>query len=202
VAAKKPLIRCAWAGDDPLYVAYHDTEWGVPVYDDQRLFEFLVLEGAQAGLSWITILRKREAYRRAFATFDPKKVARFKEEKIEKLLLDPGIVRNRLKVASAVTNARAFLAVQKEFGSFSAYQWQFVGNKPPQNRPKSLKDIPPRTEISDAFSKDLKKRGFSFVGSTIVYAHMQAVGMVNDHVEDCFRRAPVSELSRAKRKGP
>jgi DNA-3-methyladenine glycosylase I len=193
-AARKSLVRCAWAGDDPLYVAYHDTEWGVPVHDDRRLFEFLVLEGAQAGLSWITILRKREAYRRAFADFDPKKVARFDEKKIEKLLLDPGIVRNRLKVASAVTNARAFLDVQKEFGSFSSYQWQFVGGKPPQNRPGSLKDIPPRTDVSDAFSKDLKKRGFSFVGSTIVYAHMQAVGMVNDHIEACFRRAPVAKL--------
>jgi len=193
---KKDVVRCAWAGDDPLYVAYHDSEWGVPVRDDRRLFEFLVLEGAQAGLSWITILRKREAYRRAFADFDPKKVARFDQQKIEKLLLDPGIVRNRLKVASAVKNAQAFLEVQKEFGSFSNYQWQFVGAKALQNRPSSLKDIAPRTEISDALSKDLKRRGFSFVGSTIVYAHMQAVGMVNDHVRDCFRRVAVSKLAK------
>lgn len=190
------MVRCSWAGDDPLYVAYHDGEWGVPVYDDRRLFEFLVLEGAQAGLSWITILRKREAYRRAFADFDAKKVARFDAEKIEKLLLDPGIVRNRLKVASAVTNAKAFLEVQREFGSFSAYQWQFVGGKALQNRRASVKDIPPRTEVSDALSKDLKRRGFSFVGSTIVYAHMQAVGMVNDHVADCFRRAAVAKLGK------
>jgi DNA-3-methyladenine glycosylase I len=195
-AQKKALVRCGWAGEDPLYVAYHDSEWGVPVHDDRRLFEFLVLEGAQAGLSWITILRKREAYRRAFADFDAKKVARFDQGKIEKLLLDPGIVRNRLKVASAVTNAKAFLEVQKEFGSFASYQWQFVGGKPLQNRASSLKDIPPRTDVSDALSKDLKRRGFSFVGSTIVYAHMQAVGMVNDHVLDCFRRAPVAKLGR------
>ncbi len=176
----------------------HDTEWGVPVRDDRRLFEFLVLEGAQAGLSWITILRKREAYRRAFADFDVKKVARFDQKRIEKLLLDPGIVRNRLKVASAVTNARAFLEVQQEFGSFSNYQWQFVGGKPIQNRFATMRDVPPRTEISDALSKDLKRRGFSFVGSTIVYAHMQAVGMVNDHVLACFRRAPCFAASRAK----
>jgi len=195
-ARNKAVVRCGWAGEDPLYVAYHDSEWGVPVHDDRRLFEFLVLEGAQAGLSWITILRKREAYRRAFADFDAKRVARFDERKIEALLLDPGIVRNRLKVASAVSNAKAFLAVQKEFGSFSAYQWQFVGGKPLQNRPASLKHIPPRTDVSDALSKDLKRRGFSFVGSTIVYAHMQAVGMVNDHLEACFRRAPVAKLGK------
>jgi DNA-3-methyladenine glycosylase I len=196
VVPKKQVVRCGWAGEDPLYVAYHDGEWGVPVHDDRRLFEFLILEGAQAGLSWITILRKRAAYRRAFADFDAKRVARFDEAKIEKLLLDPGIVRNRLKVASTITNAKAFLEVQKEFGSFAAYQWQFVGGKPLQNRPSSLKDIPPRSEISDAFSKDLKRRGFSFVGSTIVYAHMQAVGMVNDHLQGCFRRAPVAKLSK------
>jgi len=190
----KTKVRCAWAGTDPLYVAYHDGEWGVPVGDDVRLFEFLVLEGAQAGLAWITILRKRDAYRRAFAGFDPKRVARFDASKVEKLLLDPGIVRNRLKVQSAVDNARAFLEVQKEFGSFSAYQWGFVGGRPLQNRPASMKAIPPRTDVSDAFSKDLKRRGFSFVGSTIVYAHMQAVGMVNDHVVDCFRQRQVAKL--------
>jgi DNA-3-methyladenine glycosylase I len=172
-------------------VAYHDIEWGVPVADDRQLFEFLVLEGAQAGLSWITILRKRDAYRRAFAGFDPKKVARFDEKKIEALLGDAGIVRNRLKIASAVKNAKAFLEVQREFGSFAEYQWRFVDGEPLQPKRKTMKDIPPRTEVSDAFSKDLKKRGFTFVGSTIIYAHMQAVGMVNDHVVGCFRHREV-----------
>ena len=171
-----------------MYVAYHDTEWGVPVFDDRVLFEFLVLEGAQAGLSWITILRKRDHYRRAFAGFDPAAVARFGDEKVAALLLDAGIVRNRLKVAGAVKNARAFLEVQAEHGSFSAYQWAFVGGEPLQTSRRSMKDLPARTEISDAFSKDLKKRGFTFVGSTIIYAHMQAVGMVNDHILSCFRR--------------
>jgi len=166
---------------------HHDTEWGVPVHDDRVLFEFLLLEGAQAGLSWITILRKREAYRRAFADFDPERVARFTPRKLERLMQDPGIVRNRLKLESAVKNARAFLRVQAEFGSFDAYQWSFVGGAPLQSRIRSRTDIKARTEISDAFSKDLKKRGFNFVGSTIVYAHMQAVGMVNDHLLDCFR---------------
>lgn len=184
---KKELRRCAWCGTDPLYVAYHDTEWGVPVHDDRLLFEFLVLEGAQAGLSWITILRKRPAYRKAFGGFDPAKVARYDRRKIARLLLDPGIVRNRLKIESAVKNARAFLKVQEEFGSFAAYQWRFVDGKPLQNRHRAMEDVPARTEVSDAFSKDLKRRGFSFVGSTIVYAHMQAVGMVNDHTIDCFR---------------
>ena len=179
--------RCEWAGTDPLYVSYHDEEWGVPVRDDNRLFEFLVLEGAQAGLSWITILRKRDAYRHAFAGFDPAKVARFDARKIARLLEDPGIVRNRLKIESAVANAKAFLAVQKEFGSFAAYQWGFVGGRQIQNRHARNADVPARTEISDAWSKDLKKRGFSFVGSTILYAHMQAVGMVNDHLTTCFR---------------
>lgn len=190
----KPIQRCAWAGSDPLYVAYHDTEWGVPVRDDRTLFEFLLLEGAQAGLSWITILRKRAAYRAAFAGFDAKKVARFDEARIEALLRDPGIVRNRLKVASAVKNARAFLAVQREFGSFAAYQWAFVKDKPIQGRRKTMKDVPARTDISDAWSKDMKKRGFSFVGSTILYAHMQAIGMVNDHVASCFRQREVKAL--------
>jgi DNA-3-methyladenine glycosylase I len=194
----KLKVRCGWAGADPLYVAYHDGEWGVPVYDDQRLFEFLILEGAQAGLSWITILRKREAYRKAFANFDPQKVARFNAKKLESLMQDAGIVRNRLKIESAVKNARAFLAVQEEHGSFSAYQWRFVEGKPLQNQRASMKDIPARTPVSDAFSKDLKKRGFNFVGSTIIYAHMQAVGMVNDHIDTCFRQKPVSKLGKKR----
>jgi DNA-3-methyladenine glycosylase I len=197
-ASSKEQVRCAWAGDDETYVAYHDSEWGVPVYDDQRLFEFLVLEGAQAGLSWITILRKRDAYRKAFANFDPEKVARFNEKKVEALMQDAGIVRNRLKIESAVKNAKAFLKLQEELGSFSAYQWAFVGGKPLQNRHASMQQIPARTPISDAFSKDLKKRGFNFVGSTIMYAHMQAVGMVNDHIDACFRQAPVSKLAKQR----
>lgn len=181
------MNRCVWPGNDPLYIAYHDTEWGVPLHDDRRLFEFLVLEGAQAGLSWITILRKRENYRKAFDQFDAEKIARYTPKKIEKLLQNPGIVRNRLKVAAAVTNARAFLDVQEEFGSFDAYSWRFVDGKPIQNRWKTIKQLPAKTPESDAFSKDLKKRGFKFVGSTIIYAHMQACGMVNDHTVDCFR---------------
>jgi DNA-3-methyladenine glycosylase I len=193
--AKSP-VRCGWAGEDPTYVAYHDAEWGVPVYDDQKLFEFLVLEGAQAGLSWITILRKRDAYRKAFAGFVPEKVARFGAKQVESLMRDAGIVRNRLKLESAVKNARAFLKLQEELGSFSDYQWRFVDGKPVQNRYASLQEIPARTPISDAFSKDLKQRGFTFVGSTIIYAHMQAVGMVNDHIQACFRRGPVSKLGR------
>ena len=192
------MIRCAWVPlDDPLYVAYHDEEWGVPVHDDRKLFEFLVLEGAQAGLSWITILRKREAYRRAFADFDPREVARFGARQKRRLLNDAGIVRNRLKIESAVGNARAFLRVQEEFGSFSRYQWGFVGGKPIVERRESLRDIPARTAVSDTLSKDLVRRGFRFVGSTIVYAHMQAVGMVDDHVVGCFRRARRSERKRS-----
>ena len=183
--------RCGWCGTDPLYVAYHDEEWGVPVHDERRLFEFLVLEGAQAGLSWFTILKKRPAYRQAFDDFDPERVARFSEKRKQRLLENPGIVRNRLKIESAVKNARAFLSVQEEFGSFDAYQWRFVDGRPIQNRFESLSDIPARTPVSDAFSKDLKRRGFNFVGSTIIYAHMQAVGMVNDHVVGCFRRSQV-----------
>ena len=179
--------RCPWAGSDPLMVAYHDQEWGVPVHDDRRLFEFLILEGAQAGLSWSTILKKREAYRRAFAGFDPKKVAAFDEARIEKLLQDSGIVRNRLKVQSAVTNARTVLAVQEEFGSFDAYLWQFVGGETIQNRWRTLADIPSESPEALAMSRDLKRRGFRFVGPTICYALMQAVGMVNDHLVDCFR---------------
>jgi DNA-3-methyladenine glycosylase I len=179
--------RCEWAGSDPLYLEYHDREWGVPVRDDRTIFEFLVLEGAQAGLSWLTILRKREHYRRAFAGFDPVKVAAYNDAKIEALLADPGIVRNRLKVRSAVTNARAFLEVQREFGTFADYIWGFVGGTPKINRWRSIREIPARTPESDALSKDLIRRGFSFVGSTIVYAHMQATGLVNDHTADCFR---------------
>jgi DNA-3-methyladenine glycosylase I len=192
----RPVHRCGWCGSDPLYVRYHDEDWGVPVDDDRTLFEFLVLEGAQAGLSWITILRKRDAYREAFAGFDPERVARFDARNVTRLLGNPGIVRNRLKIESAIANARAFLHVQDEFGSFAAYQWRFVGGRPRQNRPPSLRDIPAKTEDSDAFSNDLKRRGFGFVGSTIVYAHMQAVGMVNDHVVGCFRQRPVASLGR------
>ena len=181
------VTRCAWAGTDPIYVAYHDTEWGVPVHDDQRLFEFLILEGAQAGLSWETILQKRRRYREVFDGFDPARVARFTGARVGKLLRDPGIVRNRLKVESAVSNARAFLAVAGEQGSFDAYVWGFVGGQPRVNRRRSLRDIPTRTVESDALAKDLSRRGFRFVGTTICYAFMQAVGMVNDHVTSCYR---------------
>jgi DNA-3-methyladenine glycosylase I len=185
--------RCPWA-TTPLYHAYHDTEWGVPVHDDRLLFEFLILEGAQAGLSWLTILKKRENYRAAFDNFDVEKVARYTDKKIVKLLADEGIVRNRLKVASAVTNAKAFLKVQKECGSFDAYIWRFVDGKPIQNRRESLTQIPARTDLSDTISKDLKKRGFTFVGTTIIYAHMQATGMVNDHLVSCPRYQAVAAL--------
>jgi DNA-3-methyladenine glycosylase I len=184
------VTRCAWAGTDPLYVSYHDDEWGRPVHDDRRLFEMLILEGAQAGLSWITILRKRPAYRRAFDRFDPKKVARYTAAKKRALLRDPGIVRNRLKIDAAVTNARAFLAVQKEFGSFDRYVWQFVGGKPIVTPRSTMTSVPARTPESDALSKDLKRRGFRFVGSTICYAFMQAVGLVDDHIADCFCAHP------------
>jgi DNA-3-methyladenine glycosylase I len=180
------LRRCPWPVTD-LDIAYHDTEWGVPVHDDRVLFEFLILEGAQAGLSWSTILRKRENYRRAFAGFDPARVARFTPARVARLLRDPGIVRNRLKVESAVTNARAFLAVQREFGSFDAWLWRFVNGRPLRNRWTSHRQTPARTALSDALSRDLKQRGFRFVGSTICYAYMQAVGMVNDHLTSCFR---------------
>jgi DNA-3-methyladenine glycosylase I len=199
-AAPRKKKRCAWAGTDPMYVAYHDEEWGVPVHDDRLLFEFLVLEGAQAGLSWSTILRKRDAYVRAFDQFDPRKVARYDKRKIGALLADAGIVRNRAKIQSAIANARAFLEVQAEFGSFDAYQWRFVEGRPIQNRRRAMGDIPARTPQSDAMSKDLKSRGFTFVGSTIIYAHMQAVGMVNDHVVDCFRHPQVARLGREKRR--
>lgn len=181
------ITRCAWAGTDPLYVAYHDTEWGTPVHDDRLLFEFLVLEGAQAGLSWSTILRKRENYRAAFDNFDPAIVACYDDAKIAALLADPGIVRNRLKICSAVTNAQAFLKVQAEFGSFDAYIWQFVGAQPKVNVLRAMAEIPAETDESRAMSKDLVRRGFRFVGPTICYAHMQATGMVNDHTVDCFR---------------
>lgn len=184
--------RCDWAGRDPLYVKYHDEEWGVPVYDDQVLFEFLILEGMQAGLSWSTILKKRGNFRQAFDEFDPRKIAQYDSNKSNKLLQNPGIIRNRLKIEAAVQNARSYLTVEQEFGSFSQYIWQFVNHKPLINSWKSLKEIPAKTAISDDMSKDLKKKGFKFVGSTICYAFMQAVGMVNDHVVDCFRYRDLS----------
>lgn len=179
-------VRCAWASGG-LSIRYHDEEWGVPVHDDRTLFEFLILEGAQAGLSWSTILNKRDNYRKAFDGFDAKRIARYDRRKVARLLRDPGIVRNKLKIASTIANAQAFLQVQKEFGSFDRYIWQFVGGKVRVNRRKSMKELPAKTAESDAMSKDLKKRGFNFVGSTICYAFMQAVGMVNDHVVECFR---------------
>jgi DNA-3-methyladenine glycosylase I len=188
--------RCRWAEGVSLdYIRYHDEEWGVPVHDDRTQFELLILEGAQAGLSWSTILNKRTGYRRAFADFDPEKVARFTTKRVEKLLQDPSIVRNRLKVESTVTNARAFLRVQEEFGSFSDYIWQYVDGKPVQNRFRRDSDIPATSAVSDALSKDLKKRGFRFVGSTIVYAHMQATGLVNDHIVECFRHTPCAKMA-------
>ncbi|KJJ37668.1 DNA-3-methyladenine glycosylase I [Aequorivita vladivostokensis] len=180
-------VRCGWCGTDPLYVTYHDEEWGVPVKDDKKMFEFLLLETFQAGLSWITILRKRENFRKAFDNFDYKKIAKYDQSKIDALLQDEGIIRNKLKVHSAVTNARAFMEIQKEFGSFNQYIWGFVNHKPIKNIWKTHKDAPATSPESDALSKDLKKRGFKFVGSTVVYAHMQATGMVNDHIESCFR---------------
>jgi DNA-3-methyladenine glycosylase I len=185
--------RCDWSGTDPLYVKYHDREWGVPVHDDRRLFEMLILEGAQAGLSWLTILKKREAFREAFDRFDPSRVAEYDGRKIREMLRNPGIIRNRLKIQAAVQNAKAFLEVVDEFGSFDRYIWRFVAGKPIQNRRARLKDIPAQTEESDALSKDLKKRGFKFVGSTICYAFMQAVGMVNDHVVECFRHKEIKK---------
>ena len=181
-------IRCAWAGGgNPLMLEYHDREWGVPVHDDGKHFEFLLLEAAQAGLSWAIVLNKREGYRRAFSEFDPEKVARYNKARVERLMADPSIVRNRLKIEAAVRNAKAFLAIQQEFGSFDAYCWRFVDGQPKRNRWKTMKEIPATSPESDAFSKDLKRRGLSFVGSTVVYAHMQAIGMVNDHLVGCFR---------------
>ncbi len=181
------IQRCSWVTQDPIYLKYHDEEWGLPVHDDTQHFQFLILEAAQAGLSWLTVLKKREGYRKAFADFDPKRVANFTPEKIERLILDPSIIRNRLKIIAAVNNAQRFLEVQKEFGSFDAYCWGFVGGKPKKNRWKDRGEVPAMTAESDAFSKDLKARGFKFVGSTVIYAHMQAVGMVNDHFTSCFR---------------
>lgn len=181
------MERCPWCGTDPLYVKYHDEEWGVPVHDEQKHFEFLILEGAQAGLSWITILRRRENYRKAFVNFDPAKVANFDDAKIGELLNDPGIIRNRLKVTAAVNNARRFLEVQQKFGSFDAYLWRFIDSKPVVNTWKELSEIPAKTELSEKISKDLKQQGFKFVGPTIIYAHLQAIGLVNDHLVSCFR---------------
>jgi len=179
--------RCAWCGNDPLYVEYHDAEWGVPVYDDGKLFEFLILETFQAGLSWITVLRKRENFRKAFDNFDYKKIAKYSEKKYDELLQDAGIIRNKLKIKATITNAQFFMEIQKEFGSFSKYIWNFTNGKPIKNTYKTLSEVPATTELSDQLSKDLKKRGFKFVGSTVIYAHMQATGMVNDHTTECFR---------------
>lgn len=190
-----PLVRCAWCGESPLYQAYHDTEWGVPLHDDRALFELLTLEGAQAGLSWITVLKKRDNYRAAFAGFDPALVAQFGDAETAALLANPGIVRNRLKIASTIGNARAFLAIQAEFGSFDAWLWNFVDGRPIQNTLGSIAEIQASTPLSDALSKALRKRGFRFVGSTICYAFLQAAGLVNDHTTDCFRHGEVAALS-------
>jgi len=192
--SKSERGRCPWCVGSDLYRRYHDEEWGVPVHDDRRLFEFLILEGAQAGLSWSTILAKRENYRKALAGFDPAKVARFGARDAKRLMRDAGIVRNRLKIASTISNARAFLEVRREFGTFDAYVWAFVGGRPVQNRRRSMKEVPARSDVSDTLSKDLKRRGFRFVGSTIIYAFMQAVGMVNDHLTTCFRRSQIAKL--------
>ena len=190
----QPQDRCSWCGEDALYVAYHDQEWGVPLHNDQKLFEFLILEGAQAGLSWLTILKKRDAYRKAYYQFDVEKVARFNSRSIERLMNNPGIVRNRLKIEASIDNARAFLEVQNEFGSFDKYIWQYVDHQPKQNRWRRLRDIPASTSESKQMSKDLQQRGFRFVGPTICYAFMQAVGIVNDHVVGCFRHKQVAKL--------
>ncbi len=196
MTAQKKTLRCGWAsGKNDLYLAYHDQEWGVPVRDDRTQFEFLILEGAQAGLSWATVLNKREAYRKAFAQFDPEKVARFDKRKIASLLGNPGIIRNRLKISAAISNARAFLDLQQEFDGFCNYIWDFVGGSPIQNRWRSMRELPATSPESDALSRDLKKRGFKFVGSTIVYAHMQATGMVNDHLVSCFRYETCRDLA-------
>ncbi len=181
------MQRCPWCGNDELYMKYHDEEWGVPVHDDIKHFEFLVLESAQAGLSWITILKKRENYRKAYDNFDPIKVAEYNEQKVNELLNNPGIVRNRRKILSSINNAQKFLDIQKEFGSFDTYFWSFVNNEPIKNRWKDLAEVPAKTDLSDKISKDLKKRGFNFIGTTIIYSHIQAVGLVNDHLVDCFR---------------
>jgi len=181
------IIRCSWCGTDPLYMAYHDNEWGVPVYDDAKLFEFLILETFQAGLSWITILRKRENFRKAFDNFDYQKISRYDEIKFDELIQNAGIIRNKLKIKATISNAQAFITIQKEFGSFNKYIWKFVNGKPIVNKYNNLQEIPAKTNLSDKLSKDLKKRGFKFVGSTVIYAHMQATGMVNDHIKNCFR---------------
>jgi DNA-3-methyladenine glycosylase I len=190
--SERAPARCAWVGSDPLYRDYHDTEWGVPLHDERGLFEFLILEGAQAGLSWLTILKKREGYRRAFDDFDAERIARYGEADVARLLADPGIVRNRLKIAAAIGNARATLAVREELGSLDAYFWRFVDGRPIVNSWRDISRVPASTPLSDTISKDMKKRGFKFVGSTIIYAHMQATGMVNDHTLDCFRHAELA----------
>ncbi|HEY1092978.1 MAG TPA: DNA-3-methyladenine glycosylase I [Rhodocyclaceae bacterium] len=181
----KSVGRCSWCGDDPLYVAYHDEEWGKPCHDERMLFELLILEGAQAGLSWITVLRKRESYRQAFDNFDVEKIARYTDRDVERLMNDPGIVRNRLKINATITNARAYLKLREEFGGLDAYLWRFVGGKPLQPKRRGMGEVPAKTDVSDALSKDLGKRGFKFVGSTICYAYMQAIGMINDHIATC-----------------
>ena len=190
------IKRCDWVSNDDLYIKYHDTEWGVPVYDDKKLFEFLILESFQAGLSWITILRKRENFRKAFDDFDYKKIALYNDKKFELLMRDVGIIRNRLKIKAAISNAKAFIKVQNEFESFSNYFWGFVNHKPKINNFKTKKDVPAKTELSDKISKDMKKRGFKFVGSTIIYSHMQATGMVNDHTTNCFRYKEINDICR------
>ena len=190
------LKRCLWAGNDPVYVRYHDREWGVPVHNDRKLFEFLVLEGAQAGLSWITVLKKRPAYRAAFDNFDFNTVAGYQESRVRELLKNAGIIRNELKIRSAIRNARAFINLRQEFGTFNRYIWQYVAHRPLQNTWRRMREIPPKTALSDKISQDLKRRGFSFVGSTIIYSHMQATGMVNDHTIDCFRYGEVKKLSK------
>jgi DNA-3-methyladenine glycosylase I len=193
------MSRCEWCGSDPIYVAYHDDEWGVPVHDDRLLFEFLILEGAQARLSWLTILMKRENYRKAFHAFDCERIAKYTEADVTRLLADSGIVRNRLKIESAIKNARGALNIQKDFGSLDAYLWRYVDGIPKQNASKSMAELPAKTELSNMMSKDLKKRGFNFVGSTICYAFMQAVGMVNDHTTDCFRYGEIKEFAQSGR---
>lgn len=193
--SKENKHRCSWPGTDPLYLAYHDTEWGVPVYDDAKLFEFLILETFQAGLSWITVLRKRENFRKAFDNFDYHKIALYDENKYDSLLQDAGIIRNKLKIKATINNAKAFMSIQKEFGTFSKYIWGFTNDKPLVNTFESLNDLPAKTALSDKLSKDLKSRGFKFVGSTVIYAHMQATGMVNDHIRSCFRYKEILKLT-------
>lgn len=188
------MKRCSWCEKEDIYIEYHDKEWGVPVYDDNKQFEFLVLESAQAGLSWLTVLKKRENYRKAYDNFDPEKVAQYNPEKLEELMNNPGIIRNRMKIEASINNAKRFLEIQQEFGSFSNYIWGFVNNKPVINKFDSISEIPATTELSDKVSKDLKKRGFKFMGSTIVYAHLQAVGIINDHITSCFRYKEVNDL--------